>query len=81
MSQRKYWRSVIVLGLVFAVIYTLISIIFEYGNFAFEQYYKDHIANNTVKYVIGQIGAALFYGLIVSYGQFRAKEKREKNSN
>ncbi len=81
MSKGKYWRSVVVLGLVFTVLYNVISVFFEYGTFAFEQYYRDHIAGNGLKYAIGQIGAALFYGLIVSYGQFRAKEKRKEKSN
>lgn len=81
-SQKKYWRSVVILGLIFAVLYNLISILFEYGGFAFEAYYSDYIAGGKwPRYVLAQLGAALFYGLIVSYGQFRSKEKREENSN
>ncbi|MDT0645382.1 hypothetical protein RM545_01665 [Zunongwangia sp. F260] len=81
-SQRKYWKSVVVLGLIFAILYNLISILFEYGGFAFENYYNDHIAGDKLlRYILAQLGAALFYGVIVAYGQFRSKEKREENSD
>ena len=80
-SQKKYWKSVVVLGIIFAVLYNLISILFEYGGFAFEAYYNDYISGEKwMRYVIAQLGAALFYGLIVSYGQFKSKEKRKENS-
>lgn len=72
---------VIAQGLAFAVIYQVISILFEYGEFNFSAYYEDKLGEGRwVKFLIGTFLAAFVYGLIITYGQFRTKIKKEEGN-
>ena len=77
-SLRSFWKSVFWLGLSFLVLYNVISMLFEYGGFAFEEYFQERTENGKiVRFIIAQALAAFFYGFILSFGQFRGKEKKE----
>lgn len=77
-SRRAFWKSVFWLGLSFLVLYNVISIFFEYGSFAFERFFRERTENGKlVRFIIGQFLASFLYGFILSFGQFRGKEKKD----
>jgi len=76
-SQRSFWKSVFWLGLSFLVLYNVITIFFEYGEFNFTQFFEERTGDGKlVRFILGQLIASFFYGFILSFGQFRGKEKK-----
>ncbi len=79
-SQGSFWKSVVFLGIGFTIIYNIIFVLFEYGGFNFGQYYDDKIAGGKLPiFLFSQVVGAFLYGFILSYGQFRTKEKRNRD--
>lgn len=77
-KQKSFWKSVFWLGLSFLILYNVITIFFEYGNFDFETFYKERTGDGKlIRFIIGQLLAAFLYGFILAYGQFRGKEKKD----
>lgn len=78
-QDKTFWRSVILLGLAFAVIYQFVSMLFDYGGIDLNAFYQDKLAgDNWIRFTIGLLVAAFIYGFIISYGQFVSKIKRDK---
>lgn len=77
-SQRSFWKSVFWLGLSFLVLYNVITMLFEYGEFAFVTFFEERTADGKlVRFIIGQLLAAFLYGFILAFGQFRGKQKKD----
>lgn len=77
-SQKAFWKSVFWLGLSFLVLYNVITIFFEYGEFAFGRFFQERTADGKMwRFIIGQLLAAFLYGFILAFGQFRGKEKKD----
>jgi hypothetical protein len=77
--DRTFWRSVVLLGLAFALIYQFVSMLFDYGGIDLNAFYDDKIAGDKwIRFTIGMLVAAFIYGFIISYGQFVTKIKRDK---
>ncbi|QED37900.1 hypothetical protein FK178_09260 [Antarcticibacterium arcticum] len=77
--DKAFWKSVIIMGLAFAIIYQFISMLFDYGGLDFSAFYEDKLAGaQWVKFVIGTLVAAFLYGFIITYGQFVSRIKKEK---
>lgn len=80
LSRKGFWKSVFWLGLSFLVLYNVITIFFEYGGFEFSKWFQERTGNGkTFRFVIGQLLASFLYGFILSYGQFRSKQKKNKD--
>ena len=78
-SDKAFWKSVVIMGLAFAIIYQFISMLFDYGGLNFTAFYEDKIAGSRwVRFVLGTLVAAFLYGFIITYGQFVSKIKRDK---
>ncbi|CAN5123964.1 hypothetical protein BH23BAC2_BH23BAC2_09620 [soil metagenome] len=78
-KDKAFWKSVVIMGLAFAVIYQFISMLFDYGGLNFSAFYEDKLAgSNWVRFLIATLVAAFIYGFIISYGQFISRIKREK---
>ncbi|MCB7482556.1 hypothetical protein [Christiangramia sediminis] len=76
-STRAFWKSVFWLGLSFLVLYNVITIFFEYGEFDFVRFFEERTGDGKlIRFVIGQLLAAFMYGFILAFGQFRGKEKK-----
>lgn len=76
-SQRSFWKSVFWLGLSFLILYNVITIFFEYGEFDFETFFVERTGDGKlIRFIIGQLLAAFLYGFILAFGQFRGKEKK-----
>ena len=77
-SQRTFWKSVLWLGLSFLVLYNVITIFFEYGEFALITFIADRTGDGKmIRFIIGQFLAAFLYGFILAFGQFRGKQKKD----
>lgn len=81
-GDRTFWKSVVLLGLAFALIFQFISMLFDYGRIDFSAFYEDKLAGDSwIRFTIGMLVAAFIYGFIISYGQFISKIKRDKREN
>ncbi|MFV8226152.1 hypothetical protein [Christiangramia aquimixticola] len=77
-STRAFWKSVFWLGLSFLVLYNVITIFFEYGEFAVSTFFEERTKDGKlVRFIIGQFLASFLYGFILSFGQFRTKGKKD----
>ncbi|MBZ9629172.1 hypothetical protein LB465_00165 [Salegentibacter sp. LM13S] len=77
-SQRPFWKSVLFLGIGFLIVYDIVSMLFEYGGFHFEAYFTERTEDGKLfRFIAGQLLAAFAYGFIISFGQFRAKQKKD----
>ena len=78
-KDNAFWKSVVGMGVAFAIIYHFISMLFEYGGFEFSKFFEDKFSDgNWVQFVLGTILASLVYGFIISYGQFSSKIKKQE---
>lgn len=78
-NQRRFWKLVIIQGLAFALLYQVISMLFEYGGLNFSAYFEDNLEGGRwIRFAIGTVVAAFLYGFIISYGQFRTRLKNEE---
>ena len=78
MSSKQYWKSVAILGFLFVLIYNVVMMVIDYGGLSFKEYYQDRMADGKmITFVAGQVLGMIVYGMIVSYGQFRRKEKEQ----
>lgn len=78
-KDKTFWKSVVLLGLAFALIYQFVSMLFDYGGLDFNSFYDDKLAgDNWIRFSIGVLVSAFIYGFIISYGQFITKIKRDK---
>jgi hypothetical protein len=77
-SSRAFWKSVFWLGLSFLVLYNVITIFFEYGEFAVETFFEERTKDGKLlRFIIGQFLASFLYGFILAFGQFRTKGKKD----
>ena len=77
-SQKAFWKSVFWLGLSFLVLYNVITMFFEYGGFAFADFFEERTRDGKlIRFIIGQLLAAFLYGFILAFGQFRGKQKKD----
>ncbi|WP_372917789.1 hypothetical protein [Salegentibacter sp.] len=75
-SQKSFWKSVILLGVSFLIIYNFVSMLFEYGGFEITTFLRERTEDGKLfRFILGQLMAALAYGFIIAFGQFKMKEK------
>lgn len=80
--QKSFWKSVMLLGISFLVIYNFVVMLFEYGGFEIGAFWEDRTGNGKLpRFILGQVVAALLYGFIIAFGQFRMKEKEKEKDN
>lgn len=78
LSSRQYWKSVAILGLLFVVVYNVVMMFVDYGTLAFEEYFTDRTADGKlIRFILTQIAGMVVYGMFVTYGQFRRKDKEQ----
>lgn len=78
-QDRTFWKSVVFLGLAFAIIYQFVAMLFDYGGIDLKAFYEDKLeGDNWIRFTIGLLVAAFAYGFIITYGQFVSKIKKDK---
>lgn len=81
-SQKSFWKSVVILGISFLIIYDLVSMLFEYGGFKVSTYFRERTEDGKLfRFILGQFVAAFAYGFIISFGQFRKKQKEDSGNS
>ncbi|MDR9457965.1 MAG: hypothetical protein RI572_11205 [Salegentibacter sp.] len=80
-SQKSFWKSVILLGVSFLVIYNFVSMLFEYGGIEIATFFRERTEDGKLfRFILGQFVAALAYGFIIAFGQFKMKEKEDSRN-
>ncbi|MHA7056214.1 hypothetical protein ACWGOQ_0003270 [Aquimarina sp. M1] len=75
-SSKKYWVSVVLLGLVFVVLFSIIEHFMQYGGLAFDTFLNEKINNGLwIRYVLSRIVGGLLYGMILGY-YFELKKRK-----
>ncbi len=78
LSSKQYWKSVAILGLLFLVVYNVVMMFVDYGTLAFQEYFANRTADGKlVKFIITQVAGMIVYGMFVTYGQFRRRDKEQ----
>ncbi|WP_233557547.1 MULTISPECIES: hypothetical protein [unclassified Aquimarina] len=77
-SSKRYWKSVLLLGLVFVVLFSIIEHLMQYGGLAFDTFIDEKINNGLwVRYITSRVVGGLTYGMILGY----YFELRKRKSN
>ncbi|MBW2962657.1 hypothetical protein [Mesonia aestuariivivens] len=77
-AVKGFWKSVVILGIAFMLIYNVIDLLFSYG-FNFDEFVAEKLSGPMLfRFLIANILGGLIYGFIVTFLQFRSKLKREK---
>ncbi|WP_298541508.1 hypothetical protein [uncultured Aquimarina sp.] len=77
-SSKRYWLSVLLLGLVFIVLYSVIEHFMQYGGLAFSSFVDEKINNGLwIRYLLSRIIGGSLYGMILGY----YFELRKRKSN
>jgi len=70
-STRGFWKSVISIGIAFALLFVIIKWAIE----GFDLEYFPSL-KNPLFFILGLIVSGFVYGFLVTYGKFRGKIKR-----
>ncbi len=77
-GNKDFWRSVLGMAIAFAIVYHIITMLFEFGGFYFAAFYDQKIGGGRwLRFVMGTLLSSFLYGFIVSYGLFVAKLKKK----
>lgn len=80
-AVKGFWKSVLILGLVFIVVYNAIDLLFSYG-FSWSAFAADKLTGeNAYRFIIASLLGGFIYGFIVVFLQFRSRLKREEKQN
>lgn len=77
-SSKKYWISVLLLGLVFILLFSVIEHFMQYRGLAFDAFIDEKINNGRwVRYLMSRIVGGLMYGMILGY-YFELRKRKQK---
>jgi len=77
-AVKGFWKSVIILGFAFMLIYNAIDLLFSFG-FNFDEFFAEKLEGEMlIRFLIANIIGGFIYGFVVTFLQFRGKLKREK---
>ncbi|MEW7290905.1 hypothetical protein [Aquimarina sp. 2304DJ70-9] len=75
-SSKRYWLTVIYVGLGFVIIFSVIEHIMQHGGIALDSFVKEKINNGQwVRYLISRVVGGLLYGMIMGY-YFELKKRK-----
>lgn len=79
-QTKGFWKSVMFLGILFAVVYNILNLWFSFG-FDFSTYAGTYFssASSIVRFLIANIIGGFIYGFIITFFKFRAKLKENKH--
>lgn len=74
-----FWKSVVFLGVLFALVYDIIILWFDFG-FDIGNYVHTYFANaqSVLKFLVANVLGGFLYGFIITFGKFRAKLKEQE---
>ncbi|KAA1244844.1 hypothetical protein [Aquimarina sp. RZ0] len=67
-TSKKYWISVLLLGIVFILLFSLIEHFMEYGGLIFTAFKEEKLANgHWIRYLLSRLVGGFVYGAIMAY--------------
>jgi hypothetical protein len=79
-AVKGFWRSVIILGILFLIIYNGIDLVFSY-EFSIDKFIEEKLSDRLMlRFIISNILGGFAYGFIVTFLQFRSKLKKQKEN-
>jgi hypothetical protein len=72
LNHKGFWKSVISLAIVFAIVFTIIKWAIDGFSFSFIT------ENDPIRFILGVILAGFVYGFFVTFGKFRNKLKNKE---
>ncbi len=76
LSSKRYWLTVIYVGLGFVIIFSVIEHLMQHGGIAFDSFVKEKNNNGQwVRYVVSRVVGGLLYGMIMGY-YFELKKRK-----
>lgn len=75
-NTEGFWKSVLFLGILFALVYDIIILWFDFG-FDFSAYIAVYFssASSIIRFLIANIIGGFIYGFIITFFKFRTKLK------
>lgn len=79
LTSKKYWRSVLFIGVVFIIIYSCFEYLMQHSSGSWQDFVNTRIANgHWVRYLISRLVGGLLYGMIMAYYFERRKRKTKE---
>lgn len=77
-ASKKYWKSTLLLGIGFVVVFSVIEHFLQYKGIAFETFKQDKIEGGRwIRFLLSRIVGGLLYGMILGY-YFELRKRKEK---
>ncbi len=68
LSSKRYWTSVLYLGLGLVLVYSIIEHIREFGGLEWDSFVNERVKNGLwIRYFVSRIIGGLLYGMIMGY--------------
>lgn len=78
-SSKRYWASVLFMGLGFIIIFSVIVHIMQYRGIDIHSFIQDNISDKKwIRYLISRLVGGLIYGMIMSYYLVGVKRKSKR---
>lgn len=79
-AVKGFWKSVIILGILFLFIYNGIDLLFSY-EFDVDKYLDEKLSEKLLlRFVVANILGGFAYGFIVTFLQFRGRLKKQQEN-
>lgn len=81
-NTKGFWKSVVFLGILFALVYDIIDLWFSFG-FDISTYVNVYFSDfsRIIRFLIANIIGGFIYGFIITFFKFRARLKENQNLN
>ena len=78
-TTKGFWKSVVFLGLLFALVYDIIDLWFSFG-FDISTYTKVYFSDSSriIRFLIANIIGGFIYGFIITFFKFRTRIKENQ---
>lgn len=75
-STKGFWKSVLFLGILFAIVYDILDLWFSFG-FDISTYVQVYFSDfsRILRFVVANVIGGFIYGFIITFFKFRAKLK------
>ncbi len=78
-SSKRYWITVLYIGLGFIVIFSIIEHFMQYGGVDMDTFIKERIENGQwIRYLLSRFAGGLLYGMIMGYYFELRKQKSNR---
>ncbi|TSE09958.1 hypothetical protein [Aquimarina algiphila] len=77
-SSKKYWKTVVFIGVGFIIVFSVIEHLMQYGGLSLDIFIEERISQGRwMRYFLSRVAGGLMYGMIMGY----YFELRKRKSN